>query len=127
MRRRLLTITIFILAGAVVNVAVAWLCAWASKPYLSTMHSHPAWTTKRVVGHDEWTLYTQSRTGIVRAMARRPYTECAATTVPLDTFPSWCSIHQLPAIQRPSWNAEGVVAGLSDCLCTTYCIISKNI
>ncbi len=28
MRRRLLTIAIFLLAGAVVNVAVAWGCAW---------------------------------------------------------------------------------------------------
>ena len=28
MKRRVLTIAIFLLAGAVVNVAVAWGCAW---------------------------------------------------------------------------------------------------
>lgn len=105
---------VVLLIAAVLNLPVAWLCAWASKPYLTTMHSHPAWTTTRVVEHDGWTLYTQARTGIVRAMADRPYTDCAATTVPPHTFPRWCSIHQLPAIQRPSGSVEGVHEMLSD-------------
>ena len=100
--------------AAAVNLPVAWLFAWASKPHLSDMHSHPAWDTRRVVEHEGWTLYTQSRIGIVRSMARRPYTNCVATAVPAGAFPRWCSIRELPALQRPPWHEEGIIAGLSD-------------
>ncbi len=41
MKRRLLTIAIFLLLGAVVNVAVAWGCALWSKPSHSTDKSGP--------------------------------------------------------------------------------------
>ncbi len=44
MRRRLLTIAIFLLAGAVVNVAVAWAITAGSKsPRLSTTESEVEW------------------------------------------------------------------------------------
>ncbi len=114
MNRRLLTIVVFLLLGAVVNVAVAWGCALGSKRYLTTMHSHPAWRTKRVVEHEGWMLYTQARIGTVRAMAQRPYTDSAATRVPAGSFPRWCSIRELPALRPASWVTEGVWEGQSD-------------
>ncbi len=42
MRRRLLTVAIFLLAGAVVNVPVAWGCAvWARFPYSESTTAVP--------------------------------------------------------------------------------------
>ena len=107
-------VAILLLISAAINLPVAWLFAWASKPYLSTMHSHPAWNTKHVVEHKGWSLYTQTRMGIVRAMARRPYTECAMTIVPAGSFPRWCSIRNLPGLTPASWMTEGVVEIQSD-------------
>ena len=116
MRRRLFTLAIFLLLGAVVNVAVAWGVALGSKRYLSTMHSHPAWRTKRVLEHEGWMLYTQARIGTVRAMAHRPYTDSAATAtkVPAGSFPRWCSIRELPALRPASRATEGAWEVQSD-------------
>ncbi|MCH8152134.1 MAG: hypothetical protein IH830_07150 [Planctomycetes bacterium] len=108
MKRRLFQLAVFLLLGAALNVAIAWGCALGSKRYLSTMHSHPAWRTKRVVEHEGWMLHTQARIGTLRAMARRPYTDSAATKVPAGSFPRWCSIRELPALRPASWVTEGV-------------------
>ncbi len=116
MKRWLAKLVVFLLLGAIVNVAVAWGCTLGSKRYLPSMHSHPAWRTKRVLEHEGWMLYTQARIGTVRAMARRPYTDSAvtATKVAAGSFPRWCSIRELPALRPASRATEGAWEVQSD-------------
>ena len=114
MKRRLFKLVLFLLLGAIVNVTVAWGCTLGSKRYLHSMHSHPAWSTRHVVEHEGWMLYTQTRIGTVRAIALRPYTKSAATTVPAGSFPRWCSIRDLPPLRHASWVRKGMVARLSE-------------
>ncbi len=62
MRRRLLTIAVFLLAGAVVNVAVAWGLAASVNPFLSK---------QQVSGTDEWGVVHVERPGVA-ASSRHP-------------------------------------------------------
>ncbi len=115
MRRRLLTILLFLLLGAVVNVGVTWGCAVENQDKLTTMLTHPAWSPRRSIEYRGWTLCVQSRAGSVRAVAEKSYSSSAsfAVAVPNGAFPSWVSISELPYL-APRAYPSGIVEGLCD-------------
>ena len=66
MRRRLLTILIFLLAGAVVNVAVAWGIAVAVDPPFHPVEHGRIWSSG-----ESWSVHILRRTGTLYAVSTR--------------------------------------------------------
>ena len=108
MRRRLLIAAIFLLAGAVVNVAVAWGIALAVEPVVND-----SWNTgmTRSSG-DYWSVSQIRRPGSLHAGSARfrevPAPDHVDTPGPADLAPSWSGF-DVPSLEFASGLAD------SDC------------
>jgi hypothetical protein len=99
-KRRLLTILIFLLAGAVVNVAVAWTCALTIDPHLD---SRPETVVATVSGHKFQRVIRWSRLGlVVEAYSRHPARKrCVAQAC------GWPMLTLWGETKVPEWDAGG--------------------
>ena len=104
MRRRVLTILALLVAGAVVNVAVAWGCAIPTLGQTSPMDRSPvnlSWTVEAETNLESWYIRTRTRFGARRAEAINfAMFPTPPVQVPSDTLPPWSQIKQLPKIEH---------------------------
>jgi|GEM_PF-3817353 len=86
--------------GALISVGIAWWISEASKEERQTTLKGDGWTTVRLIEVPRWTFATQSRFGVLRAVAQCIVTpeRAEARDAPAGTFPRWCSIHHLEAV-----------------------------
>jgi hypothetical protein len=99
-KRQLLTILLFLLLGAVVNIAVAWGCAAFITPYCrSFVHAHCIEESESNV---EWTVFKISRLGSILIESYRfPDSDTQSRTNnvvphPRTLVPYWCDLYPLP-------------------------------
>ncbi len=91
MRHHLLTVAIFLLAGAVVNVAVAWGCAVGVDPFKGSSEPEIAF---RATGQNTWELVRTVRPGMTllwstRGWRAEPFEIPSHGPQPQSLVPSW--------------------------------------
>ena len=100
MRRRVLTILILLLAGAVVNVGVAWGCAIWINVDAPTRSEQRAITLASP--HEAWIAATQSRVGATLLISRRNKYDveiqgtAGSSLHPKELLPDWSGLRRAP-------------------------------
>lgn len=92
MKRYLLTLTGFLLLGAVVNIAVAWGCALSVDTILGTRVIAHEGSIASELGYARWIVERDSRRGGTRFDSRRSHFDYPTVDTPvhpIDLLPKW--------------------------------------
>ncbi len=107
MKRIAITLVVFLVLGAVVNVGVAWGCAVRLQHDWYTFSTqggdshryYDDWKWGNETEHLGWQLRIEKRFGCTRCWANYAGSSPVdATTAPDGVFPSWTQLHHLPML-----------------------------